>query len=133
MKEAKEYKEEYVENRLKFIKEGWNNMRKKIEDCEKDIIEIKENKVNVNLNKRNERKENEENMENIDMDEWEEINTNKKKGNKGNKYKKMQEYIKDKIENKKLKICKICLGRNILKMIVDIKILVYVKNVDFHI
>ena len=44
-------------------------MRKKIEDCEKDIIEIKENKVNVNLNKRNERKENEENMENIDMDE----------------------------------------------------------------
>ena len=69
MKEAKEYKEEYVENRLKSIKEGWNNMRKKIEDCEKDIIEIKENKVNVNLNKRNERKENEENMENIDMDE----------------------------------------------------------------
>ena len=57
MKEAKEYKEEYVENRLKSIKEGWNNMRKKIEDCEKDIIEIKENKVNVNLNKRNERKE----------------------------------------------------------------------------
>ena len=51
-------------------------------------------------------------MENIDMDEWEEININKKKGNKGNKYKKMQEYIKDKIENKKLKICKICLGRN---------------------
>ena len=87
----------------------------------------------MNLNKRNERKENEENMENIDMDEWEEINTNKKKGNKVNKYKKMEVYIKDKIENKKLKIYEICLRRNHTENDCRYKDLEYVKNEDYHI
>ena len=44
--ESKSYKEEYVENKLKTIKDTWNNMRNKIENCEKDIKEIKENNLN---------------------------------------------------------------------------------------
>ena len=44
--ESKSYKEEYVENKLKTIKDTRNNMRNKIENCEKDIKEIKENNLN---------------------------------------------------------------------------------------
>ena len=92
------------------MKDDWNNMLNKINNCEKDIKEIKENNINENIiNKRKDRKEKEEN---IDINEYEEINTNKiKKGNKKT-YKRIQECIKDKIDEKKLKICKICLGKN---------------------
>ena len=110
IKEIKEHKENYIENRIQNVKDGWNNMIKKISNFEDEIKNLKENNnnnndnINVNIKKKEKNKKQLEN---------EEINTNKnKKGNKKT-FKKLQECIKEKINSKKLNFCIFCLCKNL--------------------